>query len=132
MGDESPKVKVAVVQAASVLFDREASVEKAVRLIAEAARSEPKLILFPEAFIPAYPRGLGFGTVVGDRKPEGRLTWERYWANSVEVPGPVTERLGRRPVRPVPTWRWGSSRGTASTAGAQSTAHCSTSAPTAG
>jgi nitrilase len=94
MGDESPKVKVAVVQAASVLFDREASVEKAVRLIAEAAGKGAKLILFPEAFIPAYPRGLSFGTVVGDRKPEGRLTWERYWANSVEVPGPVTERLG--------------------------------------
>jgi nitrilase len=37
---------------------------------------------------------LSFGTVVGDRKPEGRLTWERYWANSVDVPGPTTERLG--------------------------------------
>jgi nitrilase len=37
---------------------------------------------------------LSFGTVVGTRKPEGRLTGERYWANSVDVPGPVTERLG--------------------------------------
>ncbi len=45
MGDESPKVKVAVVQAASVLFDREAYVEKAVRLIAEAAGKGAKLIL---------------------------------------------------------------------------------------
>ena len=94
MGDESPNVKVAVVQAASVVFDRDASVEKAVRLIAEAAGEGAKLILFPEAFIPAYPRGMGFDTVVGDRGPEGRLTWERYWANSVEVPGPVTEALG--------------------------------------
>lgn len=94
MGDAFPVVKVAVVQAAPILFDREATVEKALRLISEAAENGSKLILFPEAFIPAYPRGLSFGTVVGGRKPEGRLTWERYWANSVDVPGPTTERLG--------------------------------------
>jgi len=87
-------VKAAVVQAAPVLFDREATVEKALRLVSEAAESGSQLILFPEAFIPAYPRGLSFGTVVGGRKPEGRITWERYWANSVDVPGPVTEKLG--------------------------------------
>ena len=94
MGDASPEVKVAVVQAAPILFDREATVEKTLRLVSEAAENGSRLILFPEAFIPAYPRGLSFGTVVGDRKPEGRLTWERYRANSVDVPGPTTERLG--------------------------------------
>ena len=94
MGDAFPEVKVAVVQASPILFDREATVEKALRLVSEARENESKLILFPEAFIPAYPRGLSFGTVVGGRKPEGRLTWERYWANSVDVPGPTTERLG--------------------------------------
>ena len=52
------------------------------------------LFLFPEAFIPAYPRGLSFGMVVGSRSPEGRLTWQRYWENSVDVPGPATEALG--------------------------------------
>jgi nitrilase len=94
MGDAFPEVKVAVVQASPILFDREATVEKALRLVSEARENESKLILFPEAFIPAYPRGLSFGTVVGGRKPEGRLTWERYWANSVDIPGPTTERLG--------------------------------------
>ena len=94
MGDAFPEVKVAVVQASPILFDREATVEKALGLVSEARENESKLILFPEAFIPAYPRGLSFGTVVGGRKPEGRLTWERYWANSVDVPGPTTERLG--------------------------------------
>ena len=94
MGDASPKVKVAVVQASPILFNREATVEKALNLVSEAAENGAKLILFPEAFIPAYPRGLSFGTVVGSRKPEGRLTWERYWANSVDVPGPTTDRIG--------------------------------------
>jgi nitrilase len=50
-------------------------------------------VLFPESFIPAYPRGLSFGTVVGSRSPGGRKTWERYWDNAVQVPGPATERL---------------------------------------
>jgi nitrilase len=89
-----PQVKVAVVQAAPILFDREASVEKACHLTAEAAAQGAALILFPEAFIPAYPRGLSFGTVVGGRSPAGRRTWQRYWANAVDVPGPATEALG--------------------------------------
>jgi hypothetical protein len=45
--------------------------------------------------IPYYPRALGFGTVVGSRSLEGRCTWQRYWANSVDVPGPTTEALGK-------------------------------------
>ncbi|MGH7381282.1 MAG: carbon-nitrogen hydrolase family protein [Candidatus Methylomirabilales bacterium] len=87
-------VKVAVVQAAPVLFDREATVEKACRLIREAAAQDVQLVLFPEAFIPAYPRGLSFGMVVGARSPEGRRTWQVYWENAVEVPSAVTKELG--------------------------------------
>jgi len=89
------RLPVAVVQAAPVLFDREASTDKACRLTAEAARRGARLILFPEAFIPCYPRGLSFATTVGSRRPEGRRTWQAYWEGAVEVPGPVTERLGR-------------------------------------
>jgi nitrilase len=82
------------VQAAPVLFDREATIRKACGLAAEAAREGARLILFPEAFVPAYPRGLGFGTVVGSRTPAGRQLWQAYWANAVEVPGPATQALG--------------------------------------
>jgi nitrilase len=94
MGDTFPIARVAVVQAAPVLFDREASVKKACRLAADAAAQDARLILFPETFIPAYPRGLGFGTLVGSRSAAGRRTWQRYWANAVDVPGPATEALG--------------------------------------
>ena len=93
MPQQLPTVRAAVVQAASVLFDRDASVEKACRLTAEAASAGAQLILFPEAFIPAYPRGLTFGTVIGSRSATGRLAWERYWANAVTIPSPVTEAL---------------------------------------
>jgi len=94
MTEKKQQVKVAVVQAAPVLFDREATVEKACGLIEEATDQGAQLILFPEAFIPAYPRGLAFGTVVGSRSPVGRRVWQRYWENTVEVPGPTTLRLG--------------------------------------
>jgi nitrilase len=94
VNENFPNVKVAVIQAAPVLFNREASVEKACRLAQEAAAQGAKLILFPEAFIPAYPRGLSFGSVIGSRSPQGRLTWQTYWANAVDVPGPATEALG--------------------------------------
>jgi len=87
-------VKVAVVQAAPVLFDREATVDKVCQLIQEAAGGGAQLVLFPEAFIPAYPRGLSFGMVVGSRSPEGRRTWQAYWDNAVEVPSPAIAALG--------------------------------------
>ena len=94
MSAQTATVRAAVVQAAPVLFDRDASIEKARRLTAEAAGQGARLILFPEAFIPAYPRGFTFGTVVGSRSTAGRRLWARYWANSVTVPGPTTEALG--------------------------------------
>jgi nitrilase len=87
------KVKVAVVQAAPVPFNREASVEKACRWISEAAAKEAKIILFPEAFIPAYPRAMSFGMVIGSRSVKGRKLWQKYWANAVDIPGPATEAL---------------------------------------
>ena len=94
MNDELQRFKVAVVQASPVLFNREATIEKTCRLILEAAKKDVKLILFPEAFIPAYPRGLSFGAVVGSRSSAGRLTWQRYWENAVDVPGPAVETIG--------------------------------------
>ncbi len=87
-------VKAAVVQAAPILFDRDASIEKACRLTAEAAGQGARLILFPEAFVPAYPRGFTFGTAIGSRSAAGRRLWGRYWANSVIIPSPTTDAMG--------------------------------------
>jgi len=94
MTEKQPSVKVAVVQAGPVLFDRQATVEKSRELIYTAADHNAQLVLFPEAFIPAYPRGLSFGKVVGSRNAEGRRIWQRYWDNSVTIPSPTTEALG--------------------------------------
>ncbi|MEE4313640.1 MAG: carbon-nitrogen hydrolase family protein [Desulfofustis sp.] len=91
---EQPTVKVAVMQAAPVIMDGPATVTKTVALIGQAAARGAQLIVFPEVFIPAYPRGLSFGFLVGSRTEAGRRDWQRYFDNSVVVPGPETERIG--------------------------------------
>jgi nitrilase len=89
------QVKVAVVQAAPVAFDLDRTLEKVRALAVNAAQKGARLVLFPEAFVSAYPRGLDFGATVGDRSPRGREEFRRYWESSVDVPGPAVEFLGR-------------------------------------
>lgn len=87
-------MKVAAVQAGSILFNTPATLKKMEGLIGEAAAGGARLILFPEAFIGGYPRGLGFGTVVGSRSPQGRGQWLDYYRSAVEIPGPEVNTIG--------------------------------------
>jgi len=73
-----PITKVAVVQAAPILFDVKATIAKMEKLVKEAAKNGAKLVLFPETFVSCYPRGLSFGTVVGSRSKEGRAMEALY------------------------------------------------------
>lgn len=93
--DNASAVTVAVVQAASVAFDRKRTLEKALDLTRDAAHQGAKLVLFPEAFVSGYPRGLDFGAVVGARSEAGREDFRRYFESAVEVPGPAVETLGK-------------------------------------
>lgn len=87
------RVKVAVVQASPIAYDRERTLEKVHSLAGEAARRGAQLVLFPEAFVSAYPRGQDFGAVVGSRSEAGREDFRRYWESSVDVPGPAVDAL---------------------------------------
>lgn len=88
-----PNTKVAVIQAAPVLFDLQATITKVEKLVAECSESE--LILFPEAFVSVYPRGLSFGTLIGSRTQEGRALWQRFWDSSVEEADEACQQLGQ-------------------------------------
>jgi nitrilase len=89
------RIKVAVVQAAPVVFNPQRTLEKVHALARDAARQGARLVLFPEAFVSAYPRWLDFGAGMGSRSEEGREDFRRYWESSVDVPGPAVEELGR-------------------------------------
>ena len=93
MRDLKPTCRVAVVQAAPVLFDKAAGLEKSLCLIREAAANGAELVVFPELFIPCYPYGMTFGFTVGHREESGRSDWKRYYDNSILVPGPEAEAL---------------------------------------
>ncbi|ODM97626.1 Bifunctional nitrilase/nitrile hydratase NIT4 [Orchesella cincta] len=87
-------VKVAVVQASPKIFNVEGTLDKIRGLCKDAASQGAKLVLFPEAFISCYPRGTTFGVRIGSRSPEGRELFRVYWESSVDVPGPVVDKLG--------------------------------------
>lgn len=87
-------VKVAVIQAGSVLFDTPATLKKLQQFAGEAAADGAKLILFPEAFVGGYPKGESFGAVVGSRSPEGRDAYRRYFDSAIAVPGPEVAAIG--------------------------------------
>ncbi len=95
MSERAESVRIAVVQASPVIMDRDATTDKTVDLIAQAAKTGANIIVFPEAFIPCYPRGLTFRTTVGSRSEDGRIDWKRYLDNSVPVPGKTTDIIGK-------------------------------------
>ena len=94
MTDLKQTCKIAVVQAAPIMFDRAACTAKAVDLIAQAAEQGAELIVFPELFVPGYPYGMTFGFTVGSRNEEGRKDWKVYYDQSIVVPGAETRQLG--------------------------------------
>lgn len=92
--DRGSTVRVAVIQASAIPFDTKGCVDKAARLTEEAAATGAKVIVFPEAFITGYPKGMNYGLVVGERDLEGREEYRLYQDAAIDVPGPETTRLG--------------------------------------
>jgi nitrilase len=82
---ENRKVKVGVVQATPALFDIEKTVDIVISWIEKGANQGCELLLFPESFIPCYPRGLTFDAVIGRRSEKSREQWLKYWNNSIEL-----------------------------------------------
>ncbi len=79
---------LAAIQAAPVHFDREASTEKACRLIASAAEKGATFAAFGESWLPGYPM-FAFTPPTPARLRAGAA----YLAAAVEVPGPEIARL---------------------------------------
>lgn len=86
-------VRVAVAQLGSVLMDRDASIHKACEYVLEASKNDAQILVFPEAFISGYPRGLRFDSAIGSRGTKGKEDWVRYWNSSVLIPSEPLQKL---------------------------------------
>ena len=83
------RVRVAAVQAAPVYLDRDATIDRVVALIAEAAGEGAQLIVFGEVFVPGYPDW------AWRTNPWHDGPWfQRLLDQAVVVPSDATERLG--------------------------------------
>ena len=81
------KVKVAVVQDSPIFFNKDATLKKANEIVGSAASQNCNLIVFPESFIPGYPRGFNFGSTVimAWADPSLRLHAERQTGHTVRM-----------------------------------------------
>lgn len=93
MRDLKDTCRVAVVQAAPVMFDKEKGLKKTLQLLEECAANGAELVVFPELFIPGYPYGMTYGYRVGSRTAAGREDWKVYYDNSLLADGPEMEQL---------------------------------------
>ena len=85
-------VRVAAVQATPVILDAEATIDKAIELLGEAADDGATLVVFPECFVSVYPSGAWAAKAATWTEGCDEL-WERMWASSLDVRGPLVDRL---------------------------------------
>ena len=63
-------------------------------LTRKAADKDAELVVFPEAFVSGYPKGLYFGARIGMRLPQGREDFRRYFESAIDIPGQALKALG--------------------------------------
>lgn len=86
-------VNICIVQESPVFFDKKATLDKMAVLVEQCSEKGANLVVFPESFIPGYPRGFSFGAVVGSRTDEGRELYRRYFEQSIDLSGTDKEVL---------------------------------------
>lgn len=91
----SKVIRAAVVQAGTYVFDTPRTLGKLAALTREAAARGAEFVVFPEAFIGGYPKGLDFGARLGMRSLEGRDDFLRYYESAIDLHGPESDRIGK-------------------------------------
>ena len=86
-------IKVACVQAEPVVLDREATLDRLAERTAEAAGAGARLVVFPEAFVPAYPSSVWAKALAGWGEPGAKEAFALLHRESLELPGPDADRL---------------------------------------
>lgn len=84
----------ATVQTSPIFLDTDATVDKVVRLIGEAADNGARLIAFPEVFVSGYPYWNWIGNPV-----QGSTWFERLARSAIEIPGPEIAKIAQAAAR---------------------------------
>jgi len=87
------KIIVCLIQDSPVFFDKEKTIQKVETLVKKNAKKGCELIVFPESFIPGYPRGFTFGATIGSRTIDGRKLYADYYNNSLGIESEDLKRL---------------------------------------
>lgn len=87
------KLKVAVIQESPVFFDKEKTLQKVEKLVKAYAQQGCELLVFPESFVPGYPRGFDFGAKIGSRTDAGRQLYSDFSAASIDLESEDRSRL---------------------------------------
>ena len=82
-------LRVAAVQLAPILFDRDGTTDKVIKAIAKCGQEGIRLAVFPETFIPNYPYFAWLNPPATIADLHGRL-----YEQAVKIPGPETEAVG--------------------------------------
>ncbi|MEJ2003880.1 MAG: carbon-nitrogen hydrolase family protein [Cyclobacteriaceae bacterium] len=91
--NEKTKFTAGVVQGAPLLFDLDGCVDLTLKWLNEAADAGCDMVLFPETFIPGYPRGLTFDAKIGSRSAKSQDLWLRYWNSSFDLDSRAFDRI---------------------------------------
>lgn len=87
------KIKVCLIQDSPVFFEKSKTLDKVEHLVSKASSQGAQLVVFPESFIPGYPRGFSFGATVGKRTDAGRDLYKTYHENSMDLESEDRSRL---------------------------------------
>src|SRR6186997_131873 len=87
------RVTVACAQVEPVIFDRDATIEKLGQTAAAAAGQGARIIVFPEAVIPAYPSSAWAKALAGWDDDGAKEAFALLARESLEVPGSAERRL---------------------------------------
>ena len=86
-------VVAAYVQAEPAVLDRERTLDRLGDRTAEAADAGARLVVFPEAFVPAYPSSVWARALAGWADPKAKAAFALLARESVEIPGPAVDRM---------------------------------------
>ena len=86
-------MKVAAIQAAPVFLDRDATLEKTLTLMREAAEGGAELCVFPETFLSGYPFWMDLTDGAQFDDPKQKAAYAAYLASAVDRNGPELKRI---------------------------------------